>query len=209
MRDSAYALLWLASLAQHRIFETQPYCTIAVVSSFSLSCSYSQIYEYATIYLSILLLMDTESVPSVFARMNNVGMNILTQVILWTRAVILVKAIIPWGEIIGSEYLFSFSRYCQIVFLDGCTNSQSHQDFMRILVALNWHLVLSPLLATLVRSMREFTWHFFFFKPMSLLHLLSSSSSASSSFSLYFPFSSFPSSSSFNSSYCILHKAVY
>lgn len=163
MRDSAYALLWLASLAQHRIFETQPYCTIAVVSSFSLSCSYSQIYEYATIYLSILLLMDTESVPSVFARMNNVGMNILTQVILWTRAVILVKAIIPWGEIIGSEYLFSFSRYCQIVFLDGCTNSQSHQDFMRILVALNWHLVLSPLLATLVRSMREFTWHFFFF----------------------------------------------
>ena len=37
MRDSAYALLWLASLAQHRIFETQPYCTIAVVSSFSLS----------------------------------------------------------------------------------------------------------------------------------------------------------------------------
>lgn len=42
---------------------------------------------------------------------------------------------------------------------------------------------------------------------MSLLHLLSSSSSASSLF-LYFPFSSFL-PLSFNSSYCILHKAVY
>ena len=31
----------------------------------------------------------------VFAHMNNVGMNILTQVILWTQAVILVKDIIP------------------------------------------------------------------------------------------------------------------
>ena len=72
----------------------------------------------------------------VFAHMNNVGMNILKRAILWTREVILVKDTIPWGEMIGSEYLFSFSRYCQIVFLDGCTKSQSHQDFMGILVAL-------------------------------------------------------------------------
>ena len=139
----------------------------------------------------------TLRVSPVFAHMNNVGMNILTQVILWTQAVILVKDIVPWGEITGSEYLFSFSSvrslsrvrlfgtpwiaacqaslsitnsqsYCQIVFLDGCTNSQSHQDFMRILVALYWHLVLSTPLAALVRLILEFTWLFFFFKPMSL-----------------------------------------
>lgn len=92
--------------------------------------------------------------------MNDTGMNILTQVILWTWAVILTKDIIPWGEIVGSEHMFSFSRYCQIVFQNGCTHSQSHQNFMRILVTL-YPLptsgVVNSILATLVGPVLEFT----------------------------------------------------
>lgn len=93
-----------------------------------------------------------------FAHMNDIGMNILTQVILWTWAVILVKDIIPY-EIVGSEHMFSFSRYCQIVFPNGCTHSQSHQNFMRILVAL-YPLptsgTVNSILATLVGPILEF-----------------------------------------------------
>ena len=60
------------------------------------------------------------------ANMNKAAMNILAYDFWCTRSLVSFEHI-PWSGIVRSQgrLIFSFSRYCQMIFQDGCTNLNS------------------------------------------------------------------------------------